>query len=367
MPAKGDWGIMATNVFKQNLSKLAAIERHNRHEITTLAQLHDEFIFELEGNHRTAETIKTYEKHFNKVFEFCGYMSLEDQDIDYETTRDECRRLGRQVNVKDLNVPQLGSYFHKYLEEVCYPPLSEQTIISCMRNFRVIMYYAMEKKLIPKFSISVKNVEPPIKQTFLTDEIYALTHKKPVKEDFINYRNWVMVQYLMATGNRIGSVLALNVEDIDFENNEIHIQYTKSRRPQIAALPSKLKPHLIRWIKDYRCDSDGVPLYMEPLFCNVFGQRLASKSASDSMAEYFAARRVKWDGFHKFRHTYAAHWIRDGGDSLELKTQLGHSSLAMTNRYANLYGKAVAKSVEEHSLINKVRITSGRKRIDKKE
>lgn len=329
----------------------------------TLLRLHDDFIFEAEGNHKTAETIKSYEKHFNKLYEFVGYYASNEPVEDYETTRDECREVGKQTPIKFLDVEGISSHYHSYLEKVCRPLLSEQTIISCMRNFRVILYYAMGKKLIEKQDITVKNIEAPIKATFTTDEIYRLTRKRPNDEQMVAYRNWIMIQYLLATGNRIGSVLALNVEDIDFENNEIRVQFTKARKPQITTLPAKLKPHLANWVKVWRSDEDGVPFYNTPLFCNAYGSRLAAKSASDSMSQYFYERHVKWEGFHKFRHSYAANWVRDGGDSLKLKTQLGHSSLTMTNRYANLYGKAVAKDVEEHALINQVRIVSGRKQL----
>lgn len=355
------------NAFKANLEKKNQIKNISKSIAATdaLTRLHDEFLFEAEGNHKTAETIKSYEKHFNKLYEFVGYYQQE-ESADYEETRDECREVGMASPIAILDVPQIGAHYHKYLEDVCRPHLSEQTIISCMRNFRVILYWAMKNKLIEQQDITIRTVEPPLKSTFTKEEIYKLTRKRPDDTDLVAFRNWVMIQYLLATGNRIGSVLALNIEDIDFENNEIRIQHTKSRKPQVAALPAKLKPHLANWVKVWRSDEDGVPYYNEPLFCNAYGGRLASKSASDSMAQYFFERRVEWEGFHKFRHSYAADWIRSGGDSLKLKTQLGHSSLEMTNRYANLYGKAVAKDVEQYALINKVNITSGRKQLKAK-
>lgn len=350
--------------FKRNLENRSGIKPTGRsiNPNDTIKRLKDEFLFEAEGSHKTEETIKSYGYYFNKLCEFVGYYSMEGNP-DYEETRSECRRIGYNSPIKTLDIEGIAAYYHQYLEKVCFPPLSEQTVISNMRNFRVIMYYAMKRKLIAKQEITVKTVEPPIKQTFTQEEIYKLTRKKPDENDLVAYRNWVMIQYLLSTGNRISSILSLNVEDIDFENNEIHIQHTKNRKPQIAALPSKLKPHLANWVKKWRSDEDGVALYGVPLFCNAYGGRLARKSADNAMEDYFTLRRVNWEGFHKFRHSYAANWIRDGGDSLKLKTQLGHSSLVMTNRYANLYGKAVATDVEEHSLINKVKITNGRKKL----
>lgn len=354
--------------FRKNIEKKSGIKTKGK-SITandTLKRLHDEFLFEAQGSHKTEATIQSYEKHFRKLYEFVGYYSFNDMP-DYETSKDECRARGKEAPIKTLDVENIAAHYHLYLETVCQPPLKEQTIITCMRNFRVFLYWAMKHKLIARQDITVKTVEPPLKQTYTNDEIYRLTRKRPDTHDVVAYRNWVMIQYFMATGNRIGSVLALNVEDIDFENNEIRVQHTKNRRPQIATLPSKLKPHLANWVKLYRTDEDGIPLYNAPLFCNAYGTRLVMKSAYDSMGDYFATRGVAWEGFHKFRHSYAANWVREGGDSLKLKTQLGHSSLTMTNRYANLYGKAVSKDVEDHSLINKVKITSGRKKIKAKE
>ena len=49
-----------------------------------------------------------------------------------------------------------------------------------------------------------------------------------------------------------------------------------------------------------------------------------------------------------------------------LKEQLGHSSLAMTNRYANIYGMATKKEAEEHSLTNQFPRRGTGKRIKNK-
>lgn len=333
----------------------------------SLMRLKIDFVNEARGKGLSEETIRTYEKHLNTIYEFVGYLILSKKDasLDYEESRSECRKVGEEAPISELDRAGLGGVYHQYLEDICYPPLSEQTIISKMRNLRVIARWAMKNNLIANQEITVKTVEPLIKQTFFKEELRRLTSKKPRDKDnnFVECRDWIMVHYLISTGNRIGSMLALNVDDVDFENNEISVQFTKTRTPQIAVLPSKLKPLLANWIKVWRSDENGNPLYGQPLFCNVYGDRLAYKSAYNSLNNYFIERNVDWNGFHKFRHSYAANWIRKGGDSLTLKTQLGHKSLVMTSRYANLYAPSIAQEVEQYGLITETQITNGRKRI----
>ena len=44
----------------------------------------------------------------------------------------------------------------------------------------------------------------------------------------------------------------------------------------------------------------------------------------------------KGQAAHSLRHTFASHFIQNGGNILTLQKILGHSSLAMTMRYAHL-------------------------------
>ena len=40
--------------------------------------------------------------------------------------------------------------------------------------------------------------------------------------------------------------------------------------------------------------------------------------------------------FHELRHTFASHWVMNGGDIFKLQKILGHKSIQMPQRYAHL-------------------------------
>lgn len=311
-------------------------------------------------------TIKTYQKHFNWIYEFLGFNYLmQGKDVVEDAVARELgtsREIGASMPVIVLELDNIVAYYIRYLKK--QRNLSQQTVISALRHFRAIVYFTQDKGWVKQYNIKIKEIPPDPKTEFTDEELKKIGRKPKLTEDNIaEYRCYVMIKYLIATGNRISSVLALNVGDIDFEKGTIRVVVQKNKQPRVMPLNYDLRHILREWIYRCRSDADGMPLYEEPLFCNRTGGRLTYDGASDAMEDYFMHRGVEWSGFHKFRYSYATHWIRDGGNPLLLKEQLGHSSLTMTNRYVLMTGTATREEAEQHSLIKKVPEKTGRKAI----
>lgn len=332
----------------------------------TMLKVQQEFILEQEARGNSDATIKTYLKHFNQIYDFLGFQYLmQGKDVVDDAINRKigtAREIGAGMPVLVLSLENIVAYYRRYLKG---KKLSEQTILSSLRHFRAIVYFSQEKGWIDKYEIKIKEVPPEPKKEFSDEELKKIGRKPKLTEDnFAEYRCYVMIKYLLATGNRISSALALDVGDIDFDKNTIRVVVQKNRQPKVMPLTHDIRNIISEWI--YRCrtdDNTGMPLYEEPLFCNRTGGRLTYDGAKDAMIDYFKKREVKWEGFHKFRYSYATHWIRDGGNPLLLKEQLGHSSLAMTNRYVLMTGAATRQEAEQHSLIKKVPEKTGRKAL----
>lgn len=224
--------------------------------------------------------------------------------------------------------------FITYLREEKERPLSSVTINSYLRGLRAMLYFFMERDYMYEFKISLMKEEKKVKETYTEAELLLLLKKPDIKKcDFTEYRNWVMSNYFLATGNRLNTVQNLKIKDIDFQNNEILLATVKNRKQHIIPLSSTLA----RILHDYLLYRKGKP--DDYLFCNKFGEQLDKKSTvTSAIRHYNLSRGVEKTSIHLYRHTFAKNWILNGGDIFRLKSILGHSSLDIVKEYAEMFG-----------------------------
>lgn len=64
---------------------------------------------------------------------------------------------------------------------------------------------------------------------------------------------------------------------------------------------------------------------------------------------------------HKFRHTFATHFVVNGGDPFSLKDLLGHTNIETTNIYVDMSHKGLKTKHAKHSIFANMEETSGGK------
>lgn len=334
---------------------------------TPLWKIEDMFINEQEARRNSPYTIAYYKRCFKKFYEAIAFM-YEDGNKDFietvynEAPSDEPSPLayvGKMFPMVVLEDMDLQLNYVKYLSEI--EEVNEQTVNSYLRGLKALIMFCVENEWIEERRFTITNKEPNIKQCYTDTELKKLTRKPNLENSsFPTYRNWVIVNHLLATGNRVQTVLNIKVEDIDLEDGFLNVQVQKNKKTTRIPLPKKYLRILNEYILLVHTDETGEIQKDNYLFPNEFGNKFTAEGLKKAVANYNHSRGVEKTSFHLFRHTFAKNWILSGGDIVSLQKILGHSTLEMAQKYANLYAEDIKPKVEKHSTINKVKNNGGR-------
>lgn len=122
------------------------------------------------------------------------------------------------------------------------------------------------------------------------------------------------------TGMRLGEIVSLTTEQIDFAERVIKLRRTKSDRGRIVPLTHEVCSVLRDWVDG----SDG----------RVF--RVSQGHVSMSFMRAARSVGIQNIRFHDLRATWATRRLREGVSTLVVKQVLGHQNFSMVERYARL-------------------------------
>lgn len=235
--------------------------------------------------------------------------------------------------------------------------VNQQTINSYLRGYRSFGNYCEEIGLIDGFKCPIKEVQPPVKQVYTGKELEKLM-VKPSVDDFVNYRTYMILSLILATGARTDTLINIKIEDVDLEEGYITFNTLKAKRVLRLGLERKLRKDLNEYITNWRTGIDVLP--SDYLFCNSYGEKLSRNGFWRAISVYNKRRGVDKTSVHLLRHTFAKNWLTSGGDMITLAQVLNHSELEMVKRYANLYATDVKAEIQQHSILSQMRRKSGK-------
>lgn len=148
------------------------------------------------------------------------------------------------------------------------------------------------------------------------------------------YRDKALIHVLFDTGVRVSELCGMRFSDVDLSNNRIRVtgKGKKDRYVYISKETAHVlwKYHTKRYINEEPdpsdfvfVDNDGVH-QMTGNGVRQLLRRLGNKAGVQNVHP------------HRFRHSFAVAWLRNGGDAYTLMDVLGHTTMDMTRKYLNL-------------------------------
>ena len=220
--------------------------------------------------------------------------------------------------------------------------VNDVSVVSYLRSVRAFLYYCMECNYMTSFKIHLPKCNKEIKEIYTDEQLEKLLKKPDTNTcSFTEYKTWVFENYLIATGNRLSTALNVQIRDLNFEDGIITLRKTKNRKQQIIPLSASLADVL----QEYLVVRGGQP--EDYLFCNNYGERASNRTWQTLVYRYNVKRDVNVTSIHAFRHSFARLWILNHGDIMRLKTILGHSNIAVTNEYLQMFGQDLQMDFEK--------------------
>ena len=236
-----------------------------------------------------------------------------------------------------------------------YTELLGTQSVEMVRKVHRFLHAAFEKaRRIGVITTNVIDLAEPPKRTD-KKEIAVFTPEEISKvyaaaKEYSGGRYYPFIMLAFATGARLGELLALFWDCVDFEKDEITIKrnLTVSVAAGTQIGPPKTKsgvrtisvPHtVLQLLKDLQHASDVLRV-AGPVFVTRNGTPFSPRNITHAWANIIKLSGVSHKNFHSIRHTHATELLAAGAPIADVSRRIGHSRISHT---LDLYGHAIPR------------------------
>lgn len=278
-------------------------------ENTLFPEWLDRFSSYLRMRNYSPRTIKKYEQTVQRFARYAWVRQQADRDPFSEEELDSAP-LDADVNVSSALVTDFFSYI---TERRDYKPKTLHRMISTLSSFYRYLYTQGVVVANPMLGVE----RPRIKN----QELKYLKHSQVIRliRSIEDKRNRLIVRLIYATGVRVSELCAINVEDIDFEEQTIRVK-GKGDKIRTVFVDEETLDEIDEFIGN---KIEG------PLFVGQQGNHISPRTVQHIFKENAP------DGItpHKIRHSYASELYRRSKNLRVVQENLGHSSIKTTEIY----------------------------------
>jgi integrase/recombinase XerC len=153
-------------------------------------------------------------------------------------------------------------------------------------------------------------------------------------------RDRAIIEFLYATGIRVGELVSINLQDIDFREKLVRVT-GKRRKQRIVPFGEPALHALMHYLEETRpvflnncpaADRDN-----NAVFLNYQGTRITTRSVGRMIDKYIKqCADIHNISPHSLRHSFATHLLDGGADLRDIQELLGHARLSTTQIYTQV-------------------------------
>jgi site-specific recombinase XerD len=243
--------------------------------------------------------------------------------------------------------PHIGSITHQHVEDFLrVQTVSNKTILNYTIGLSALWHWALKEDLVTTNilqQVEKPKPEKPAIQEFSLADIRAMlsslerskAYTRPGKKESSNLlqnaaRNRAIILLLLDTGLRASEICALRISDLDVRNSILRA-FGKGKKERFIPFSPRTGQAIWRYLATRKDDRQN-----DPLFTTRYGHPLDRDQLRRLLERIGTRAQVSDVHPHRFRHTFAINYLRNGGDTFTLQLLLGHSTMEMVRTYLNL-------------------------------
>jgi integrase/recombinase XerD len=270
--------------------------------------------------------------------------------------------------IKELEIHHIQSHYQKLKERSNQRRsggISTGHLNKHIQALRKFTDYLRQVGRLTLPELNLKNEEKDTKdiEVLTTDQtltLFKATFKRPTKKpnmpdsklEAMQSRDRAMLAIFYGCGLRRNEGVQLNVGDINFDRNILHVKKGKNYKERFVPISKANLKYLTEYVYDHRPEllqGSKTPVRRsvseggEALFIGQTTQRLQGQTLNLRL-KYLQYQSGEIDlqekelGLHTLRHSIATHLLQAGMKLESISRFLGHSSLESTQIYTHLAG-----------------------------
>ena len=228
---------------------------------------------------------------------------------------------GPDSPVEDIDVRVLADWVAELGRARARGKLAPSTISRKLVAVRSLLRHELGPEAVPDASLAPKRSRrlPDAPKLGEVDEMVdSFDASTP-----LGLRNRALVELVYSAGLRSAEAVGLDLGDVDFEQELVHVREGKGAKDRVVPLGEEAAHLLALYL--HRARPQLARRAENAFFISVRGRRLDTSTL----------RRLVPHP-HRLRHAFATHLLEGGADLRTIQELLGHSSLSTTQMYSHV-------------------------------
>lgn len=298
-----------------------------------------DFLLDREVQHVSPRTLEWHRRALDKFHSYCNAAGINiTRDVDAHLLRSYLKHLGQQGH-------NAGGISNLY------------------RSAKAFLRWCADEYSLNELHNALGRVKSPTVSDEPLDPISLQDFRSMLAQctprTFTGERDRAILLMLLDTGIRHQEITDLLVSDISLDEGSVIVRRGKGNKGRTLFLGAKGRRAMasyLRWRKEpssWSSSNTLPPLTgAKALWITDEGEPLTKSGIRQIIARRARAAGIKEPGMHMFRRAFCLNSLRNGMDIITLQRLMGHSSLAIINRYLKLVTSDLKESHSKYSVVD---------------